>query len=336
MKRVAINGFGRMGRLATRIIQERSDLQIVVINEPNGALETLALLLEFDSVQGRWAHACTPAGESALAIAGRSVQVLRENDPARLPWRDYSVDLVLECSGKFKTRELLAPHLTNGARRVVVSETMKGLSANVVMGVNEASFDLAREQFVSAASCTTNCLAPLVRVLHDAIGVERGLVTTIHDPTNTQSVQDAPHKDPRRARASMLSLIPTSTNSAHAVAEVIPELRGKLDSVAVRAPVLNASLTDFVFQARRTTTVAEVNGALERASLAGPLVGILGYETRPLVSADFARDPRSAIVDAALTRVTDGMLVKVMAWYDNEWGYVNRLVELTGKVAAHL
>jgi glyceraldehyde 3-phosphate dehydrogenase len=336
MKRVAINGFGRMGRLATRVLQERSDLQVVVINEPNGALETLAVLLEFDSVQGRWAHTCTWIREAALAIAGRSVPVLREKEPARIPWRDHGVDIVLECSGKFRTRELLEPHLANGARRVVVSETLKGLSANVVMGVNEAAVDLAREPFVSAASCTTNCLAPLVRVLHDAIGVERGLVTTIHDPTNTQSVQDAPHKDARRARASMLSLIPTSTNSAHAVAEVIPELRGKLDSVAVRAPVLNASLTDFVFQARRATTIAEVNGALERASLAGPLVGILGYETRPLVSADFARDARSAIVDAALTRVTDGTLVKVMAWYDNEWGYVNRLVELTAKVATHL
>jgi glyceraldehyde 3-phosphate dehydrogenase len=336
MKRVAINGFGRMGRLATRVIEERGDLQVVVINEPNGPTETLAVLLEFDSVQGRWAHACAPADDGFIAIAGRRVPVLREKEPARLAWRDHGVDIVLECSGKFRTRELLEPHLVNGAKRVVVSETLKGLSTNVVMGVNEDAVELAREPFVSAASCTTNCLAPLVRVLHDAIGVERGLVTTIHDPTNTQSVQDAPHKDPRRARASMLSLIPTSTNSAHAVAEVIPELRGKLDSVAVRAPVLNASLTDFVFQARRATTVAEVNGALERASLAGPLVGILGYETRPLVSVDFARDPRSAIVDAALTRVTDGTLVKVMAWYDNEWGYANRLVELTAKVATHL
>ncbi len=336
MLRVAINGFGRMGRLATRGLEERSDLEVVVVNEPNGTLETLAVLLEFDSVQGRWRHACREHGEGSLQVAGRVVPVLREKDPAKLPWREHGVDLVLECSGKFNSRELLQPHLASGARRVVVSETVKGIPANVVLGVNEASVDLAREPIVSAASCTTNCLAPLVRVLHDTFGIERGVVTTIHDPTNTQSVQDAPHKDPRRARASMLSLIPTSTNSAHAVAEVIPELRGRLDSVAVRAPVLNASLTDLVCVTRRATSVAEVNAALERASLAGPLVGILGYETRPLVSADFARDPRSAIVDARLTRVTDGTLVKVMAWYDNEWGYVNRLVELAGKVAAHL
>jgi glyceraldehyde 3-phosphate dehydrogenase len=336
MLHVGINGFGRMGRLATRVLESRTDLQVVAINEPNGTPETLAVLLEFDSVQGRWAHGCRELGEDRLEVAGRAVALRRESEPGRIPWQELGVDLVLECSGKFRTRELLEPHLARGARRVVVSETLKGLDTNVVIGVNEGAVDLAREPFVSAASCTTNCLAPLVRVLHDAIGIVRGVVTTIHDPTNTQRVHDAPHKDPRRARASMLSLVPTSTNSAHAVTKVIPELAGKLDSVAVRAPVLNASLTDLVFEARRPTTVDEVNGALEAASRVGPLVGILGYETRPLVSADFARDPRSAIVDAALTRVTDGRLVKVMAWYDNEFGYANRLVELAGKVAAHL
>ena len=335
-KKVAINGFGRMGRLAARVMEARGDLQVVAINEPHGTPETLAVLMEFDSVQGRWGHGCRALGEDRLELAGRSIALRRESEPARLNWRDLGVDIVLECSGKFRTPEALAPHLANGARRVVVSETLKGLDTNVVLGVNEGAVDLAREPIVSAASCTTNCLAPLVRVLHDIFGIVRGLVTTIHDPTNTQEVHDAPHKDPRRARASMLSLIPTSTNSAHAVGKVIPELAGKLDSVAVRAPVLNASLTDFVFEAKRATNIVEVNAALEAASRSGPLVGILGYETRPLVSADFARDPRSAIVDAGLTRVTDGVLVKVMAWYDNEFGYANRLAELAGKVAAHL
>jgi len=325
--RVGINGFGRMGRLALRAGWERDDLEFVAINEPSATAETMALLLEFDSVQGRWSHSASESG-GELVIADTAVAFTQHSAPAEIPWGDLGVELVLECSGKFRTPAQLEPHFERGARRVVVSAPVKDGPPNIVMGVNHESFDLGQERIVTAASCTTNCLAPVVRVLHDGIGIERGLVTTIHDPTNTQSVHDAPHKDPRRARASQLSLIPTSTNSATAVTLIIPELAGKLDSIAVRAPVLNASLTDCVFQVARDTTVEEVNALLEQAANSDTLRGILGYETRPLVSADYARDPRSAIVDALSTRVTDGCLVKVLAWYDNEWGYANRLVEL--------
>jgi glyceraldehyde 3-phosphate dehydrogenase len=331
--RVGINGFGRMGRLGLRAAWGRDDLQIVAVNEPHADPATMALLLEFDSVQGRWEHACS-AGASGLEIDGTNLHITHVDAPEQLDWAAADVDLVLECSGRFRTTPLLQPHLRNGARKVVVSAPVKDGPPNIVVGVNHGDFDLAAEPIVTAASCTTNCLAPVVRVLHDGIGIERGLVTTIHNPTNTQSVHDAPHADPRRARASQLSLIPTSTNSATAVTLIIPELAGKLDSVAVRAPVMNASLTDCVFQVARDTSVEEVNALLEAAAESGPLAGILGYETRPLVSADFARDPRSGIVDALSTRVTDRRLVKLLVWYDNEWGYANRMVELAAMVAA--
>jgi len=329
---VGINGYGRMGRLALRAGFGREDLEFVAVNEPNASAETLAVLTEFDSVQGRWDRACGAEGEQLL-IEGRALPVTAHETPGDIPWADLGVELVLECSGAFRTTPLLQPHLERGAARVVVSAPVKDGPPNLVVGVNEGSVDLADHPIVTAASCTTNCLAPIVRVLHDALGIERGVVTTIHDPTNTQRVHDAPHKDPRRARASQVNLIPTSTNSATAVTLIVPELAGKLDSIAVRAPVLNASLVDFVFTASRPTTVDEVNDALVAAAEAGPLVGILGVEARPLVSSDFAGDPRSGIVDLGCTRVTDGTLVKVMAWYDNEWGYANRLVELAGLVA---
>jgi glyceraldehyde 3-phosphate dehydrogenase len=330
--RVGINGFGRMGRLALRAVWGRDDLRVVAVNEPKGTAETMALLLEFDSVQGRWAHGCAGAGD-VLDVDGASIAFKRHASPTEIPWAELGVDLVLECSGRFRTSPALEPHFARGASRVVVSAPVKDGPPNIVMGVNDDAFDLASERIVTAASCTTNCLAPLVRVLHDGIGIVRGTVTTIHDPTNTQTVVDAPHADPRRGRASMLSLIPTSTNSATAVTLIVPELAGKLDSIAVRAPVLNASMVDAVFQVERDTTVEEVNALFERASRSDRLASILGYETRPLVSADYARDPRSAVVDALSTRVTDGRLVKVMAWYDNEWGYANRLVELAALVA---
>lgn len=331
--RVGINGFGRMGRLGLRAAWGRDDLQIVAVNEPHADAATMALLLEFDSVQGRWDRACS-VGAGGLEVDGTSIRATHVDSPDQLDWAAAGVDLVLECSGRFRTTPLLQPHLQNGARRVVVSAPVKDGPPNIVVGVNHDAFDLAVEPIVTAASCTTNCLAPVVRVLHDNIGIERGLVTTIHNPTNTQSVHDAPHADPRRARASQLSLIPTSTNSATAVTLIIPELAGKLDSVAVRAPVMNASLTDCVFQVARDTSVEEVNALLEAAAASGPLAGILGYETRPLVSADYVRDPRSGIVDALSTRVTDRRLVKLMVWYDNEWGYANRMVELAAMVAA--
>ncbi|MFT4538641.1 MAG: glyceraldehyde 3-phosphate dehydrogenase [Planctomycetota bacterium] len=332
--KIGINGFGRMGRLALRAGWMRDDIEFVAINEPGATAETMALLLEFDSVQGRWSHACQSESLDGLSIAGKQLAYTRHESPADIPWSELGVDMVLECTGRFRTTSSLQPHFEQGAKRVVVSAPVKDGPPNIVMGVNHAQFDLSAECIVTAASCTTNCLAPVVRVLHDEIGIERGLVTTIHDPTNTQSVHDAPHADPRRARAAQLSLIPTSTNSATAVTLIIPELKGKLDSIAVRAPVMNASLTDCVFQVARDTCVEEVNAVLEQASQSEALTGILGYETRPLVSADYAKDPRSAIIDALSTRVTDGRLVKVLAWYDNEWGYANRFVELAARVVA--
>ena len=335
MVRIGINGFGRMGRLALRAGWQRDDVEFVAINEPKATADTMALLVEFDSVQGRFDQACSGT-DNTITVGGQSIPYTQHDSPTDIPWGELGVDLVLECSGEFRKSPLLTPHLENGAKRVVVSAPVKDGPPNIVVGVNHEAFDLSSETIVTAASCTTNCLAPVVRVLHDAIGIERGVVTTIHDPTNTQSVHDAPHKDPRRARASQLSLIPTSTNSATAVTLIIPELAGKLDSIAVRAPVLNASLVDCVFHVKRATTIEEVNSALKAASEEGPLKGILGYEERPLVSADYAGDARSSIIDAQSTRVTDGTLVKVMAWYDNEWGYANRMVELAAKVGSHL
>lgn len=332
MKRVGINGFGRMGRLALRAGWGRDDLEFVAINDPGATAETMALLLEFDSVQGRFGQRCAGEGDT-ISIGDSALRFSQHEAPKDIPWRALGVDLVLECSGKFRTASTLRPHLESGARRVVVSAPVKGGPPNIVVGVNHGGYDLSAEEIVTAASCTTNCLAPVVRVVHDGIGIERGLITTIHNPTNTQSVHDAPHKDPRRARASQVNLIPTSTNSATAVGLIIPELNGKLDSIAIRAPVLNASITDCVFQVARDTEVKEVNALLERAASSGPLVGILGYEVRPLVSSDYARDPRSSIIDALSTRVTDRRLVKVIAWYDNEWGYANRMIELLAMVA---
>ncbi len=330
--RVGINGAGRMGRLALRAGIDRDDLEFVALNEPHADAETLALLLEFDSVQGRWDRACSGHGDVVRA-GDAELRLVGHERPDAIDWRALGVDLVLECSGRFRTRAKLAPHLERGARRVVVSAPVPD-APNIVLGVNDDAFDLASEPIVTAASCTTNCLAPIVRVLHDTIGIERGVVTTIHDPTNTQSVHDRPMKDPRRARSALINLIPTSTNSATAVTLIVPELAGKLDGLAVRAPVLNASITDCAFHVARDTTVDEVNAALEAAAASERLRGILGYETRPLVSSDFARDTRSGIVDALSTRVVDRRLVKVLAWYDNERAYAHRLVELAGRVAS--
>jgi glyceraldehyde 3-phosphate dehydrogenase len=321
-----------MGRLALRAAFDSDELEFVAVNEPYGDTETLGLLLEFDSVQRRWNRPCS-GEKDVLRIGEREIRRTEYSSPGEIPWEALGVELVLECSGLFRTTPLLEPHFARGAERVIVSAPVKDGPPNIVVGVNHDRYDLATERIVTAASCTTNCLAPVVRVLHDAIGIERGLITTIHDPTNTQRVHDAPHSDPRRARAAQLNLIPTSTNSATAVTLIIPELVGKLDSIAVRAPVLNASITDAVFQMARATSIEEVNALFEQAARKPPLAGILGIEHRPLVSADYAGDPRSAIVDALSTRVTDGSLIKVIAWYDNEWGYANRLVELAAMVS---
>lgn len=333
--RVGINGFGRMGRLTLRAAWGRPELAFVHVNEVKGGSETAAHLLEFDSVHGRWSHDIRGAGES-LVIDGTDVTFSESTDPAEVPWGDLGVEVVLECTGKFRTRASLAPYFDRGVRKVIVAAPVKEGALNIVMGVNDDRYVPAEHDIVTAASCTTNCLAPVVKVIHERIGILRGSITTLHDLTNTQTIVDAPHKDLRRARAAGMSLIPTTTGSATAIGLIFPELQGKLNGLAVRVPLLNASLTDCVFEVARPTTAEEVNALLAAAAAAGPLAGILGYEERPLVSVDFKDDPRSSIVDAPSTMVIDGTQVKILAWYDNEWGYANRMVELAAKVGAGL
>ena len=323
--RVGINGFGRMGRLTLRAAWGDPALRFVHINDPAGDAATLAHLLQFDSVHGRWDREVGTDGD-ALVIDGVRIPVSRNRELAATDWS--GCDVVVEASGKFRKPDVLQPYLDQGVPRVVVTAPVKSAGAlDVVVGVNHDRFDPAVHRIVSAASCTTNCLAPVVKVIHEGIGIRHGSLTTIHSLTNTQVIVDAPHKDLRRARSCGTSLIPTSTGSATAIAEIFPELRGRLDGHAVRVPLTNASLTDCVFEVARPTTVDEVNGLL-RAAAEGPLRGILGYETRPLVSIDFLHDPRSSIVDALSTLVVGGTQVKIYAWYDNEWGYVNRTAEL--------
>jgi len=336
--KVGISGMGRIGRLALRAAMGAAErqpedprrgnrLDIVHLNEISGGAAACVHLLEFDSVQGRWRGDIAAEGDG-IRIGDRRMSFSGHAKPAEIPWGDLGVDLVLECTGKFLTPAALQGHLDRGARRVIVAAPVKfDCVLNVVVGVNEHLYDPARHPIVTAASCTTNCLAPVVKVVHEAIGIRHGQITTIYDPTNTNVVVDAPHKDLRRARSAMLSLQPTTTGSATAIALIYPELKGKLNGHAVRAPVLNASLTDCVFEMQRETTAEEVN-ALFRTAAAGPLAGILGYEPRPLVSADYARDTRSAIVDALSTMVTDGTLLKIYAWYDNEMAYACRMVDL--------
>jgi glyceraldehyde 3-phosphate dehydrogenase len=332
--RVGINGFGRMGRLALRAAWGWPELEFAHVNEVEGGPETAAHLLKFDSVHGRWGPEVT-AADGQVRIDGKALSFTEHKAPGDVPWDELGIDIVLECSGKFRTPELLAPYFRRGVRKVIVAAPVKEGALNVVVGVNDHLYRPDQHDLLTAASCTTNCLAPVVKVVHEAIGIRHGIITTIHDQTNTQTLVDAPHKDLRRARASSLSLIPTTTGSATAIGLIYPELLGRLNGLAVRVPLLNASLTDCVFEVQRPTTVAEVNGLL-RAAADGPLAGILGYEERPLVSADFKDDPRSAIVDAPSTMVVDGTQVKVLAWYDNEWGYVNRMAELAKKVALAL
>ena len=323
--KVGINGFGRIGRLALRAAFDWPELEFVQINDPAGDAATHAHLLNFDSVHGRWHHEATAQGDTVI-INGKSIKVSDNKAIADTDWS--GCDLVIEASGKMKTVAVLQAYLDQGVKRVVVSAPVKEKGAlNVVMGVNHQLFDPAAHRIVTAASCTTNCLAPVVKVIHEALGIRHGSITTIHDLTNTQSILDQPHKDLRRARASGMSLIPTTTGSATAIAEIFPELRGRLNGHAVRVPLANASLTDCVFEVERATTVEEVNGLL-KAAANGALKGILGYEERPLVSIDYRTDPRSAIIDALSTMVVNGTQVKLYAWYDNEWGYANRTVEL--------
>ena len=329
--KIGINGFGRMGRLALRAAWGDPALAFVCINDPAGDPATLAHLLNFDSVHGRWSHEAKAEGD-VLLIDGERIPVSRNKDLAATDWS--GCDVVIEASGKFKKPDVLQPYLDQGVKRVVVTAPIKAVGTlDIVMGVNHQRFDPAIHRIVSAASCTTNCLAPVVKVIHEKIGIRHGSLTTIHSLTNTQVIVDAPHKDLRRARSCGSSLIPTSTGSATAIAEIFPELKGRLDGHAVRVPLTNASLTDCVFEVERATTVAEVN-ALLKAAAEGELKDILGFEERPLVSIDYLHDSRSGIVDALSTMVINGTQVKIYAWYDNEWGYVNRTVELVRLVGA--
>jgi len=333
--RVGINGFGRMGRLALRASWDWPEIEVVHINEISGGAETAAHLLEFDSVHGRWQHQATADGDLINADQ-RRISFSSNSNPGDAPWAEHGVQLVLESTGQFRTADLLASYFDSGVEKVVVAAPVQSQGAiNIVMGVNDNLYDPAVHDIITAASCTTNCLAPVVKVIHEGLGIRHGMITTLHDMTATQSVVDTPHKDLRRARAASLSLIPTTTGSATAIALIFPELKGKLDGLAVRVPLLNASLTDCVFEVDRATDAEEVNSLLQTAA-DGPLAGILGCESRPLVSVDYKGDPRSSIVDMPSTIVTDETQVKILAWYDNEWGYANRWAELARKVAASL
>ena len=332
--RVGINGFGRMGRLALRSGWGFPELEFVHLNETGCDGVVSAHLLEFDSVHGRWSRDIRGEPDKVV-IEGKSLGHTSERDFSKVPWGDLGVDIVLEASGKFRKPEQLDAYFKAGVKKVIVAAPVKSGALNVVMGVNDTLYQPESHHLLTAASCTTNCLAPVGKVIHEGIGSKHGMITTIHDMTNTQSILDTPHKDLRRARASSLSLIPTSTGSATAIGMIFPELLGKLDGVAVRVPLLNASLTDCVFEVVRETSVAEANALLQTAA-DGPLKGILGYETRPLVSVDYKDDPRSSIIDAPSTMVTNGTHVKILAWYDNEWGYANRYAELARLVASKL
>jgi len=335
MTRIGINGFGRMGRLAFRAAWDCTDIAVVHINEIKGGPATAAHLLEFDSVHGRWSKSIKTEPDG-LTVQGRSIKFTAQSKPNEVAWEASNVDIVLECSGKLLTPEALQPFFERRVRKVIVAAPVKHQGAlNIVMGVNDWLYSHAEHHIITAASCTTNCLAPVVKVIHEGIGIRHGVITTIHDVTNTQVIVDLPHKDLRRARSALMSLIPTTTGSATAIGLIYPELQGKLNGVAIRVPLLNASLTDCVFEVERPTNVAEVNQLFKQAAET-TLHGILAYEERPLVSIDFLNDPHSAIVDALSTMVIDGTQVKVLAWYDNEWGYVNRMIELAQKVAAHL
>ena len=342
---IGINGLGRIGRLAFRaalggVLRDPSDtrqgsaLDIVHVNELKGGAATAGHLLEFDSIHGRWRGQLGHDGEAAITVGNRHISFTAAATPGDVPWGDLGCDVVLECTGKFLTPTALQGYFDRGVKRVIVAAPVKDPSAlNIVVGVNDHLYDPTQHRLLTAASCTTNCLAPVVKVVHEAIGIRHGQITTIHDPTNTNVIIDSPHKDLRRARSAMLSLQPTTTGSATAIALIYPELKGRLNGHAVRAPVLNASLTDCVFEMQRPTTAEEVN-ALFRTAAAGPLAGILGYEARPLVSAEYANDTRSSIVDALSTMVTDGTLLKIYAWYDNEMGYACRMVDLANIVIA--
>lgn len=323
--KVGINGFGRIGRNVFRAALNNPAIDIVAVNDLTDA-KTLAHLLKYDSVHGIL-NADVKAGESSVIVNGKEIKVLAEREPAKLPWKDLGVQVVVESTGRFTAKEKAAAHLEAGAKKVIISAPAKNEDITIVMGVNEDKYDPASHHVISNASCTTNCLAPFAKVLHTKFGIKRGLMTTVHSYTNDQQILDLPHKDLRRARAAGMSIIPTTTGAAKAVALVLPELKGKLNGFAMRVPTPNVSVVDLVAELEKSVTVDEINAAL-KAAAEGELKGILGYCDEPLVSKDFNGDARSSIVDALSTMIIEGNLVKVVSWYDNEWGYSNRVVDL--------
>jgi glyceraldehyde 3-phosphate dehydrogenase len=329
--RVGINGFGRIGRNVLRAgLAKETDVEWVAVNDITDNA-TLAHLLKYDSILGPYPGSVEVRGDS-LIVDDREIKVYEERDPAKLPWGDLGVDVVLESTGFFTERDDAAKHLEAGAKKVVISAPAKNEDITIVLGVNDDKYDASKHDVISNASCTTNCLAPFAKVAHDAVGIQHGLMTTIHAYTADQRLQDAPHKDLRRARAAAINLVPTSTGAAKAVGLVLPELNGKLHGFAIRAPVITGSVVDLTFEAERETTVDELNDAFRAASESDTLKGILKYTEDPIVSTDIVRDPHSSIVDGLLTSVMEGTLVKVVSWYDNEWGYSNRCVDVLQKL----
>jgi len=328
--RVAINGFGRIGRNVFRASQGNKDIEIVALNDLTDT-KTLAHLLKWDSTFGEFPHD-VKAGDGKITVDGKDIAVIAKKDPAELPWKDLKIDIALECTGLFLDKASAGKHLTAGAKKVLISAPAKDPDATFVIGVNEHTYDPKTHHIISNASCTTNCLAPFTKVIHENFGIVHGLMNTIHSYTNDQKLLDLPHKDLRRARAAAVSIIPTSTGAAKAVSLVLPELKGKLDGMSLRVPTPDVSVVDVVFEVSKKTTKEEVNAALKSAA-EGKLKGILQFEEAPLVSIDFKGNPHSSIVDAALTSVIEGTMVKVVSWYDNEWGYSNRLRDLAILVA---
>ena len=323
--KVGINGFGRIGRNVFRAAMANPALEIVAVNDLTDA-GTLAHLLKYDSVHGTL-NAEVKVEKEAILVNGKAIKVLAERDPASLPWRTLGVDVVIESTGRFTEADKASAHIKAGAKKVIISAPAKGEDITIVMGVNEDKYDAAKHNIISNASCTTNCLAPMAKVVHESFGIKHGMMTTVHSYTNDQMILDLPHKDLRRARAAALSIIPTTTGAAKAVALVLPELKGKLNGFSLRVPTPNVSLTDLVVELEKPVTVEEVNAALKTAAQ-GPLKGILDFCEEPLVSKDFNGNPHSCIVDGEMTMVVDGTQLKVIGWYDNEWGYSNRVIDL--------
>jgi glyceraldehyde 3-phosphate dehydrogenase len=335
--KIAINGFGRIGRCIVRAMNERkvADLELVAINDLTDA-KTLAHLFNYDTVHGRAEHRAT-AHEGYFDLNGKKIRVVAEKDPAKLPWKELGADIVLECTGLFADKEKAMAHVTAGAKKVIISAPAKGHDATIVLGVNTEVYDGARHQVISCGSCTTNCLAPVAKVLLDSFGIKFGLMTTVHSYTNDQAVLDIPHRkgDLRRARAAALNMIPSSTGAAKALSEVIPSLKGKFDGQSIRVPTMDVSIVDLAVQTEKTVTKEAIHAAMKAAS-EGPLKGILGYTDEQLVSSDYIGDPRSSIFDSTITQVMGDNFAKVFSWYDNEWGFSNRMIELTQLVAGKL